>query len=137
MNKSKFIRRLTFYIAGVGLGFIAVYLFFGKRALPAVWPEGRVLEQLGRAQPADSTTLCYLRHFGMDTASFHNWLKDADVNFNDSSPREKPCPVYAIEGKVLMKNSRVLIQSCDSLYSIRGLQLLQKNGVTEEIVNCP
>ncbi|MBL0912009.1 MAG: hypothetical protein IBJ09_06515 [Bacteroidia bacterium] len=136
MNTSKFTRRLLFYAIGVGIGFLAVYLFFGKRALPAVWPEGRVLEQIQHAKPADSTTWCYLRHFGMDTASFRNWMGTADVNFTDSSPREKPCPVYAIEGKILMKNSRVLIQSCDSLYSIRGLQVLE-NGAGTQSVACP
>lgn len=114
----------------------AVYLFFGKRALPAVWPEGRVLEQLQNSRPADSSTWCYLRHFGMDTASFRNWLKDADVNFSDSSPREKPCPVYAIDGKILLKQSRVMIQSCDSTYSIRSFTVLEK-GAGEENLPCP
>lgn len=124
MNKSKFSRRLLFYIIGVFFGFIVVYFFFGDRNLPAVWPKGKVREQIILAQPADSLTLCAIKHFGMDTASFKKWVKDADVNFQDSYPREKPCPVYAIEGKLSLKETRLFIQSCDSTFSIQKAEEL-------------
>lgn len=124
MNNSKFTRRLAFYLGGVVLGFIAVYFFFGDRDLPAVWPKGKVREQIINAKPADSLTICAIKHFGMEEDVFKKWVKEADVNFSDSYPRETPCPIYAIEGKLQLKDTRVFIQSCDSTFAITKAELI-------------
>ncbi len=124
MNKSKFTRRLTFFLFGVILGSFAVYFYFGDRDLPAVWPKGKVREQIIKAEPADSLTRCAIQHFGMDADSFKNWIKDANVNFSDSYPRETPCPIYSIEGKLQLKETRLYIQSCDSTFAIQKAEFL-------------
>lgn len=124
MQNSKFYKRLAYYLGGVLLGFVLVYFYFGDRELPAVWPKGKVREQIIKSSPGDSLTYCSIRQFGFDTLTFKSWIKEADVKFGDSSPREKPCPIYALEGILGEQKTRLYIQSCPDTFSIQRAELL-------------
>ncbi|MCS6981691.1 MAG: hypothetical protein N2110_00060 [Flavobacteriales bacterium] len=120
---NRLLRRLAFFGMGVGLGVVISYfLLWRGRHFPAFWPQGIVLERLGRATyrsgpDSDSLMLC----LQLDTALFRGGLSQSKVRFRRSLPHHKPCPVYALQHPALPK-CLLMVQICDSDYSFYGLR---------------
>lgn len=132
---NRFLRRLAFFGIGVVLGVVISYfLLWRGRHFPAVWPEGIVLERLGRATYKPGPTSDSLMNcLQLDTARFRLGLSQSEVRFRRSLPRHKPCPVYALRHPAL-PTCLLMVQSCDSTYSFFGLRTPE--GIMTDCSQC-
>ena len=114
------LQRIGYYLGGFSIGLIILAFFLnGKKASCDYGPEARVLKNINTkkiifseaiktdlsTKKIDSTTISYL-------------LKKGDVNFSKSTPREKPCGIYAIEGEYKDIEMLMTVQNCDSIATI-------------------
>lgn len=110
-----------FYLFGLVVGMVLVYLFFGQRTnLPAVWPEGKVKEKISRSTLVrDSLSSCLLNCIHVDDLRLKDMIVAGDVNFRESTVRDVPHPVYAIDVKIPSgASARLTIESADSTFSL-------------------
>lgn len=121
--KSKFWKRLRFYLIGFTFGLILVFFIFKDRELPAWLPEGRVLEHFQRVDVTFSEKAeCMLECLEMDKDELKALVPEADVDFGASDTREKPCPNYWIDlppskGKKL----KIYIESCEKRATVEKI----------------
>jgi len=114
------LQRIGYYLGGFSIGLIILAFFLnGKKVSCDYGPEARVLKNINTkkiifseaiktdlsTKKIDSTTISYL-------------LKKGDVNFSKSTPREKPCGIYAIEGEYKDIEMLMTVQNCDSIATI-------------------
>ena len=92
----KFVRRLLFYIIGIGLGYLLVNVFFGDRDLDfAYGAEARVKKKL-RTTSLDSASLVQpLLDLSKDSL-YYRAVVDGDIDFSKSEQRKEPCGEYAL-----------------------------------------
>lgn len=91
-----FLRRLLFYIIGIGLGVALVKVFFGERDLDYAYGPGARVKKIFRTKVIDSTTL---EHPVLDLSkdSIYYWaVVDGKIKFGESNPRKEPCGEYAL-----------------------------------------
>ena len=81
-----FLRRLLFYIIGIGLGVLLVFAFFGDRDFDyAYGPQARVKKNF-RTKVVDSTTLIQpLLDMSVDSIYF-NALANGEIHLSSSEP---------------------------------------------------
>ena len=117
------LQRIGYYLGGFSIGLIILAFFLnGKKVSCDYGPEARVLKNINTkkivfseaiiadlsAKKLDSTTISYL-------------LKKGDVDFSKSTPREKPCGIYTIEGEYKDKEMLMTVQNCDSIATILNI----------------
>jgi hypothetical protein len=120
------LQRIGYYLGGFSIGLIILAFFLnGKKVSCDYGPEARVLKNINTkkivfseaiitdlsAKKIDSTTISYL-------------LKKGDVDFSKSTPREKPCGIYTIEGEYKDKELLMTVQNCDSIATILNISPL-------------
>ena len=120
------LQRIGYYLGGFSIGLIILAFFLnGKKVSCDYGPEARVLKNINTkkivfseaiitdlsAKKLDSTTISYL-------------LKKGDVDFSKSTPREKPCGIYTIEGEYKDKELLMTVQNCDSIATILNISPL-------------
>jgi len=120
------LQRIGYYLGGFSIGLIILAFFLnGKKVSCDYGPEARVLKNINTkkivfseaiitdlsAKKIDSTTISYL-------------LKKGDVDFSKSTPREKPCGIYTIEGEYKDKEMLMTVQNCDSIATILNISPL-------------
>ena len=120
------LQRIGYYLGGFSIGLIILAFFLnGKKVSCDYGPEARVLKNINTkkivfseaiitdlsAKKLDSTTISYL-------------LKKGDVDFSKSTPREKPCGIYTIEGEYKDKEILMTVQNCDSIATILNISPL-------------
>ena len=120
------LQRIGYYLGGFSIGLIILAFFLnGKKVSCDYGPEARVLKNINTkkivfseaiiidlsAKKLDSTTISYL-------------LKKGDVDFSKSTPREKPCGIYTIEGEYKDKEMLMTVQNCDSIATILNISPL-------------
>ncbi|PCJ25816.1 MAG: hypothetical protein COA97_06985 [Flavobacteriales bacterium] len=118
IDKKRLFYRLKFYGFGFGLGCVLVWatLYRGRDDRPAWLPEGRVLQFLEEVDITINDKLkCELEcnnipiNF-MDSTFWAN----AEVDFDKSATKRKPCPEHYIKSKI--KDGReivVYIENCE------------------------
>ncbi|MCS6979761.1 MAG: hypothetical protein N2050_05685 [Flavobacteriales bacterium] len=131
----KFLRRLFLYLTGVALGsLLSYFLLFRGRQFPAFWPQGIVLEKLGKARylphgHSDSLMHC----LKLDTTAFKKNLPDSRVIFRRSLPRRVPCPVYALR-QPQWSHCLLLVALCDSTYTLYDVR--SPEGLSQSCHQC-
>ena len=86
-----FLRRLLFYIIGIGLGVLIVFAFFGDRDLDyAYGPQARV-KKLFRTKAVDSTTLVHEVLDLSQDSLYYRAVREGKVRFGKSDTRKEPC----------------------------------------------
>ncbi|MGB0887480.1 MAG: hypothetical protein ACPGSL_05105, partial [Vicingaceae bacterium] len=125
IDKKKLFYRLKFYGFGFGLGCIAVWatLYNGRDERSSWLPEGRVLEFLERTDVAISEKLkCELECQGISTTFLDStfWY-NAEVDFDKSATKRKPCPEHYIESTTSEgKKVSVFIENCETCFDCEG-----------------
>lgn len=113
IDKKTLFYRLKFYGFGFGLGCVLVWatLFYGREERASWLPEGRILEFLEVTDITINDNLkCQLEcnnipiNF-MDSTFWEN----ADVDFDKSAIKRKPCPEY----KITSEGTTVYIEVCE------------------------
>ena len=110
------LRRVGYYIFGVGLGSIAVMYFWKQKDVTFDYGmDARTLKTIRIkkrifSEEAKQTMLAYK----IDTAQISTILKYGDVDFSKSKARQKPCGEYYITGKEV----DLYIVRCDSIATV-------------------
>jgi hypothetical protein len=117
-----FLRRLLFYIIGIGLGALLVTAFFGDRDFDyAYGPQARV-KKIFRTKAIDSTSLVQpVLDLSQDSIYFHAVTK-GKVDFGASEPRHEPCGHYALEFEWDDKKYQLQLENCADTVRVLNLK---------------
>ena len=114
------LQRIGYYLGGFSIGLIILAFFLnGKKVSCDYGPESRVLKNINTKNIVFSEDiLTYLSTKKIDSTTISYLLKKGDINFSKSTPREKPCGIYAIEGEYKDIEMLMTVQNCDSIATI-------------------
>ena len=114
------LQRIGYYLGGFSIGLIILAFFLnGKKVSCDYGPEARVLKNINTKNIVFSEDiLTYLSTKKIDSTTISYLLKKGDINFSKSTPREKPCGIYAIEGEYKDIEMLMTVQNCDSIATI-------------------
>lgn len=117
-----FLRRLLFYVIGIGLGVLLVYAFFGDRDFDyAYGPKARVKKNF-RTKVVDSSTLVHpLLDMSLDSIYFQA-VAHGEIHLGGSSPRKEPCGEYLYTFSHASYAYKMVLENCDT---VRVLSLEQ------------
>ena len=114
------LQRIGYYLGGFSIGLIILAFFLnGKKVSCDYGPEARVLKNINTKKIVFSEAiLTDLSTKKIDSTTISYLLKKGDVNFSKSTPREKPCGIYAIEGEYKDIEMLMTVENCDSVATI-------------------
>lgn len=117
------LQRIGYYLGGFSIGLIILAFFLnGKKVSCDYGPEARVLKNINTKNILFSEAiLTDISTHKIDSTTVSYLLKKGDVNFSKSTPREKPCGIYAIEGEYKGKEMLMTVQNCDSVATILNI----------------
>ena len=117
------LQRIGYYLGGFSIGLIILAFFLnGKKVSCDYGPEARVLKNINTKKIIFSEAiLTDLSTKKIDSTTISYLLKKGDVNFSKSTPREKPCGIYAIEGEYKDIEMLMTVQNCDSVATILNI----------------
>ncbi len=123
-----FLKRLRFFGFGIILGSLLSVILFGpeKFSCAGYLPEGRVLAELQTKKwDNDSIISAKLKEHSMDNTFIKDsLLTQATINFEQSSPREKPCGMYSIYYPKKNARFHFTVSKCDSSAQIISFKKL-------------
>lgn len=91
------LRRFFIYSIGFFLGSILVYFLFFKNQDRSFFPSAIVLDSLrSKDIIIGKKNECLLAYYKISNENFKNLLREGEVNFSESSPRETP-KKYVVE----------------------------------------
>lgn len=116
------LKRVGYYLVGVILGVIAVYFFWKKKDVSFDYGmDARTLKSIRiRKRLFSDNAKKAMQLYNIDTAQVSKILKNGDVNFSKSKPRQKPCAEYLITNK----NTQIYVIRCDSTATIDKIKLI-------------
>ena len=116
-----FLRRLLFYILGIGLGTLIVIGLFGDRDFDyAYGPQARV-KKLFRTKIIDSISL---NHVVLDLSAdsiYYHAVTKGKVDFSQSDTRKEPCGAYSLTFEYQETDYRMTIENCRDTVSVLEL----------------
>lgn len=116
----KLAKRFAFYGLGLVMGSIFVYFVWGKKSASFDYlPNARVLKNIRTDVRlfSDDATQSMLT-IGLDSVDIADILQNGNVDFKKSSPREKPCKIYYVDGNPKEKDITLIIKKCDTISTI-------------------
>ena len=119
-----FLKRLLFYILGIGLGTLIVLAFFGDRDFDyAYGPNARVRKTF-RTKIVDSTQMNWpALNLAKDSAYYHA-VVEGSVKFGASEPRKEPCGSYTLDFSWQAYPYRMVLENCpDTVHIIDLIRL--------------
>lgn len=121
-----FWRRFRLFLIGVGLGLIVVYAFFGNRDLDNWTPQSRVLNGIDSAEVKMSErALCQLSCLSLQLAELDSIKASAKVDFSESSPQKKPCPIYRLSSQWQTRDYQLFYELCESEEKAELISVIQ------------
>ena len=124
-----FLKRLLFYILGIGLGTLIVLAFFGERDFDyAYGPNARVRKTF-RTKAVDSTQMNWPElNLAKDSVYFHA-VVDGRVKFGESEPRKEPCGSYTLYFSWEAQSYRMKVEDeMDALFTQLQSKIEQVNS---------
>lgn len=123
----KFIHRFAYFLIGLLIGSIFVYFVWGKKSASFDYlPNARVLKTIrADTQLFTDDAKESMRNFNLDSTDISSMLQHGNIDFKKSSPREKPCKTYVINGKPKQKEITLIIKKCDSVSTIHQILLTE------------
>ncbi len=121
-----FLKRLKFYLIGVGIGSLIVFGMFGGRddISCSYFPEARTLKNIGEKELAASEKAnCQYACAGYDSTVIKDLLISGDVDFGKSETKKSSCNVYYISAESNGKNVVAYFENCDSTATILKFDL--------------
>ncbi len=115
-------KRILFYLGGFGIGLIILYFYVGQSGASCDYsygPNARTLKNIRmKDRVVTENATLFLSQNGLDTSAISALLLDGNVLFSESNTKLDSCKIYAIEGEVLDKNIKMMVENCDELVSI-------------------
>lgn len=123
----KLIQRIGYYLGGFSIGLVILAFFLnGKKTSCSYGPDSRVLKNINSKKLVYSPNVsALLNNNSLDSTDINYILKKGDINFSESTPRQKPCGVYAVEGTHNDDEITLTVENCDSTATILNL-IIQK-----------
>ena len=121
-----FLKRLKFYLIGVGLGSLIVFGMFGRRndIQCSYFPEARTLKNIGEKELlASDKASCQYTCAGFDSIVIKDLLIAGDVDFEKSETKNEGCHVYYISTELDGKNVVAYFENCDSTATLLKFDL--------------
>jgi len=124
----KLFQRFAYYGMGLLIGSIFVYFIWQKKDVQfAYMPNARVLKNIRTdVRLFSNDAKKSMSKIGLDSIDIAAILKHGNVDFKKSSPREKPCKIYFIDGSPKEKSITLIIKKCDTISTIERIILNQK-----------
>ena len=116
-----FLRRLLFYLIGVGLGIALWYMFFGGRDFDFCYSPSCRTKKIFRTKTLDSNSLV---HDALDLSKdslYYKAIVDGTLDFTD--PRKKPCGEYEIAFEHQRHAYEILLQNCKDTVRVLDVQI--------------
>ncbi|MFD0991774.1 DUF4258 domain-containing protein [Tenacibaculum geojense] len=119
------LKRVGMYLLGVSLGVPIVLFFWNKKEVTFDYGmDARTLKTIRvRKRVYSKNALTTLQQNNIDTAMVSKLLREGDVSFKKSKPRQKPCAEYYVTGDLL----DVYVIRCDSIATIDKVLVKNKN----------
>lgn len=120
----KLLKRIGYYLIGVSLGSIVVlFIWKGKDVSFDYGMDARTLSSIRKKQLVYSDEAKQaMTSFKIDTATIKYILNNrADVDFDKSKARLKPCAEYYIIGKDSLQSIHFYVKRCDSIATVEKL----------------
>ncbi|MCG3167068.1 MAG: hypothetical protein POELPBGB_02851 [Bacteroidia bacterium] len=114
-------KRLFYYITGFTIGAIFIYFLLMRGRSFNFWMPGeRVKTEIIERKPviADKA-LCQLACLNLNKDSIVSVIKKAEVNFDKSRVREKPCKYYLLE--IAEENIQMEFSLCDTVVMLNAV----------------
>ncbi|MBD99072.1 MAG: hypothetical protein CMO34_04440 [Verrucomicrobia bacterium] len=109
-----FWRRLKLFSIGLGLGVIAVIIFFGNRDFNTWTPQARILTTIdSSAVEISARTICQLNCLNLEKEEWKSIQSTAKVNLTESNTRKKPCPVYQLNSNYKEEEYTLIWEVCE------------------------
>lgn len=117
------LQRIGYYLGGFSLGLIILAFFLnGKKTSCAYSPEARVLKNINTKKIFYSQDFIEkINVMQIDTLGLGEIIKNGDINFSNSKPRQKPCGIYIIQGLLKTKDTYLTVENCDSISKINNI----------------
>jgi len=114
-------KRIIYFALGLIIGVIFVQIIFNKKDVSFDYlPNDRVLKTLRTKQRQfDQKALNFFQNEQIDTSKIEYFLTEAEVNFDESRQREKPCNFYQIESEYKTTKLGIQIKNCDTIVTIQ------------------
>ncbi len=121
------LKRIGYYLIGLSIGTVGVYFFWQKKnATFDYGPNARTLKSIRlKDRLYSEASMKFLAKEGIDTASVTIILKNGDVDFGKSKPRQKPCAEYYITGTEELKTINLIVERCDSIATIKEIKKIE------------
>lgn len=127
-----FKRRLRLYGFGFVLGLAIVFGMFGSRSCTT--PNEIKMQELVHQQfNMSDKALCKLKYLKKNELLLKVELRHFEINYDVSSPRNKPCGEYYILPKPEHSNEyryNLVIYDCDTISTIRDINITSANTCT-------
>lgn len=125
MFDSKFFYRLRYFILGILLGTIVLWVLYWKDNRKNVykWPSEIIKENIKKYNwELDSVGLCKLKCAGIDTSILKQSLNEATIDYSKSSVNASPCKKYLFNTSIKDKNLDVTYLICsDTIIKIEDI----------------
>jgi len=121
-----FLKRLKFYLIGVGFGSIMVYFMLQTRTdiSCAYFPNARVLKHISEKKLEFSDKAqCQYNCMGYTEVTMGNLIKAGDVDFGKSETKNKTCNVYYVTSEFDEKKVIAYFENCDSVATVLKFEL--------------
>jgi hypothetical protein len=121
----KLIQRIGYYLGGFSIGLVILAFFLnGKKASCSYGPEARVLKNINTKKIIFNDFVnSQINNKIIDSAEIRTILKKGDINFSESTTRQKPCGIYIVEGDYQNNNLTLTVENCDSIATITNLKI--------------
>jgi len=133
MFDSKFFYRLRFFILGILIGTVVMYVIYWKDNRKVLIMPNTIIKQNIRTYKwkVDSALNCKLNCLKIDTFILKRNLESAEINYFKSEPHLEPCKKYCIEYNHEDKKYSVFYLLC-------GDSLVCVDGITSDLMcSCP
>jgi hypothetical protein len=124
----KLIQRIGYYLGGFSIGLVILAFFLnGKKVSCDYGPEARVLKNINSKELKYSDeAVSFMSTKDIDTSVINYVLLKGDINFgkDKSSPRQKPCGIYYIEGTSDNKKIALIVENCDTIAKLKEIKWL-------------
>ena len=122
-----FWKRFRTYLIGVGLGCLIVYVIFGDRELNTWTPQKRIMTTIDSSAVSVSLRAeCQLKCLGLEDKKWVEIQHSSDINFSESNPQKKPCPVYRLESKPEEAEYTMIWKVCEFAEEVELLSISKK-----------
>jgi hypothetical protein len=114
-------KRVFYYIIGFTIGAIFIYfLLMRGRSFDFWMPGERVKTEIIERKPVISEkAICQLAYLNLNKDSIASIIKKAEVNFEKSRVREKPCKLYLLE--ISTEKIQMDFSICDTVVMLNAV----------------